>query len=352
MVDKYKVGIIGYGKMGRIRTACIKQRADMAIVAVCDTVSQDDCPEGIPFFKDYKKVLSCKPDAVMVCAINKYLPDIVCYFLNHGIHVFCEKPPGRNKEDVRLMLEAQRRNPGIKLKFGFNHRYHQAVLDAKAIADKGRFGKILWMRGVYGKGGGPRYDHNWRNQKDLSGGGILIDQGIHMVDLFRLFCGDFDEVKSFIGQSYWPGQVEDNAFVMLRNQKSQVAMLHSSATQWRYQFLLEIFFEKGYVIISGILSSTKNYGTETLKIARCIYDEEGYPLPNPEESITHYDEDHSWAMELEEFVECIRNNTPIQVGSCEEAYKTMILIENIYAADDQRQIDGEKKVYENSSFGQ
>jgi len=209
-------------------------------------------------------------------------------------------------------------------------------------------GKILWMRGVYGKGGGSRYDQVWRNKKELSGGGILIDQGIHMVDLFRLFCGEFHEVKSFIGQSYWPVEVEDNAFIMLRNQKKQVATLHSSATQWQYKFLLEICLEKGYIIISGILSSTMNYGTETLKIARCVYDEEGYPLPNPEETINYYDQDNSWMRELEEFVSCIQDDIPIQVGSCQEAYKTMILIEDIYAADQQWQVNAENNVYENS----
>ena len=346
-----KAAIVGYGKMGKIRAACVEQHADMELIGVCDVISQS-LPTDMPFFTDYKKLLDLKPDVVFVCTVNKYLPEIVCFFLKAGVHVFCEKPPGRNKADVELMLEEEKRHPEIKLKFGFNHRYHQAVLDAKALVDKGRFGKILWMRGVYGKGGGNRYDRDWRNQKDLSGGGILIDQGIHMVDLFRLFCGDFEEVKSFINQAYWPVEVEDNAFVILRNENKQVAMLHSSATQWQYKFQLEIYLEKGYITVSGILSSTRNYGTETLKVSRCIYDEEGYPLPNPEETISHYDEDHSWMMELEEFVSCIKKGTPVQVGSCQEAYQTMLLIEKIYAEDKQwgQQAKLEGKNYENSSL--
>jgi len=333
MNKKLKTAIIGYGKMGKIRASCVKERADMEVVALCD-VNRETLPADIPIFGDYKEVLILKPDVVFVCTLNKYLPKIVCYFLNQGIHVFCEKPPGRSKEDVERMLEAQRQNPGVKLKFGFNHRYHQAIIDAKAIIEKGRLGHVMWMRGVYGKGGGSRYDQNWRNQKELSGGGILIDQGIHMVDLFRLFGGEFEEVKSFIGQHYWPAEVEDNAFVLLRNTQGQVAMLHSSATQWQYKFLLEIYLQKGYITISGILSSTRNYGAETLKIARCLYDPEGYPLPNPEETITYYDEDHSWKSELEEFVSCITNDAPIRVGSCQEAYNTMLLIEKIYSADE------------------
>lgn len=348
-----KAVIVGYGKMGKIRAACIDRHAAMELIAVCDLVPQD-LPSGVQFCDDYKQLLMVKPDVVFVCAVNKYLPEIVCYFLKAGVHVFCEKPPGRTKEDVELMLEEERKNPGIKLKFGFNHRYHQAILDAKSIIDKGRLGRILWLRGVYGKGGGSRYDRNWRNKKDIAGGGILIDQGIHMVDLFRLFCGEFTDVKSFISRSYWPVEVEDNVFVLLRNCQGQVGTLHSSATQWQYKFLLEIYLEKGYVTIQGILSSTRNYGTETLRIARCLYDKEGYPQPNPEETISYYEEDRSWAQELEEFVTCIKEGTPITVGSCLEALRTMDLIERIYHADPTwRSGEFQKEgVYEDSRFVQ
>ncbi|MCR4337559.1 MAG: Gfo/Idh/MocA family oxidoreductase [Candidatus Omnitrophica bacterium] len=332
MGKKYRIAIVGFGKMGKIRASCLKKHQDLELAVICEP-NPVGVESGISVVADYRKVLDHHVDIVYVCTPNKYIAENVCFFLNHGKHVFSEKPPGRNKCDVAKMLEAQRSNPQSKLKFGFNHRYHQAVLDAKSLADKGRLGKILWVRGIYGKGGGPRYDQNWRNEREMSGGGILIDQGIHMIDLFRLFCGDFEEVKAFIGQNYWPANVEDNAFVMLRNPSGQVGMLHSSATQWKYKFQLDIYFEKGYASIAGILSSTMNYGTETLSIARNVYDGEGYPLPNPEESINYYEEDHSWDLELNEFISAIKEDAPIQVGSCEEAYKTMELIEAIYRSD-------------------
>lgn len=332
-LDKiYKVAVVGYGKMGKIRAACVKDEPSLRLVAVFDPQYKDTV-DGLPVVADYKDLMTYKPDIVFVCVPNKFVAEVVCFFLNKGVHVFSEKPPGRTKEEVLAMIAAEQKNPKLKLKFGFNHRYHQAVLDAKAIVTKGRLGNVLWMRGVYGKGGGSQYDKNWRNQKDVSGGGILIDQGIHMVDLFRYFCGEFDEVKSFITEQYWPTGVEDNAFMMMRNSKGQVGMLHSSATQWKYMFSLEVYLQKGYITISGILSSTRNYGVETLKIARCLYDAAGYPLPNPEESINYYDEDHSWDMELKEFIDAIVHDTPIKVGSSEDAYQTMLLIEKIYAAD-------------------
>ncbi len=329
---KLKVAIAGYGKMGKIRAACIENHPDLELVAICEINSQNNSV-NVPVCHDYKSLLEYSPDIVFACTPNKYLPEIVSYFLNNRVHIFCEKPPGRNKKDVEMMLKAEKDNLGIKLKFGFNHRYHQAVLDAKSIIDQGRLGKILWMRGIYGKAGGNKYENAWRNNREISGGGILIDQGIHMVDLFRLFCGEFDEIKSFINQSYWPVEVEDNTFALLRNKEGQVAMLHSSATQWNHKFLLDIYMEKGYVTIYGILSSTRTYGMETLKIARCVYDEDGYPLPNPDEAITYYEDDHSWKMEIDEFVSCILNDVPVKVGTCFDAYKTMLLIEKIYAAD-------------------
>lgn len=346
MNKKLKVAIAGYGKMGKIRAACVEAHPDLKLVAICD-INHKDSTTCIPVCQDYKLLMEYRPDIVFACTPNKYLPEIVSYFLNNQVNVFCEKPPGRSRKDVELMLMSEKNNPAVKLKFGFNHRYHQAVLDAKSIIDQGRLGKMLWLRGIYGKAGGNGYEKTWRNNKEVAGGGILIDQGIHMVDLFRLFCGEFDEVKSFVNRSFWPVEVEDNVFALLRNEEGQTAMLHSSATQWNHKFLLDIYLEKGYINISGILSSTMTYGKETLKIARCIYDEEGYPLPNPEETLNYYEDDNSWKMEIDEFVDRIINKTPIQTGTCLEAYKTMQLIEKIYAAD--KQYNGREASRENKS---
>lgn len=331
-MKKIKVVIVGYGKMGRIRANTVDSHDDMELVGVCDVL---DCSDEltVPFVKQYKRLMEYSPDCVFVCITNNLVLEIVRFFMENKVHVFCEKPPGRSLKDVENILQVSRNNPRLKLKFGFNHRYHQSLLESKSLVDKGRLGEILWMRGIYGKGGGNLYDKAWRNKYDISGGGILIDQGIHMVDLFRFFCGDFEEVNSFVQKSYWDIEVEDNVFALLRNNKGQVGMLHSSATQWKYKFLLDVYLEKGYISISGILSSTMNYGTEKLKIARCRYDKQGYPLPNPDETITYFDEDKSWHLELDEFYHCIVNDEPVKVGTCEEACKTMKLVEELYASD-------------------
>lgn len=337
MGRKLNVGIVGLGKMGLIRAEVIKNQPELNLTAVCDVVKpKDNAFSGRDFFTDYNDLLKKGLDAIFVCTPNRYAPEITVRALQKGIHVFCEKPPGRNLDDVIAMQEAERARPGVKLKFGFNHRYHESILEAKSIIDSGRMGRLLWIRGIYGKAGGPSYDSDWRNDPDISGGGILIDQGIHMLDLVLLFSGDFNDIHSFITRQYWQAKVEDNAFIIMKNVSGQVAMVHSSATQWKHQFLVEIYLEKGYLCIDGILSSSGTYEPETLKVARCLYDSDGYPQPNPQETLTLYEEDKSWSLEVDDFVRCILEDRPVEVGSSQDAYKVMELIQKIYRADKNR----------------
>ncbi len=329
-----KVGIVGYGKVGKIRHECINNNLHSEVVGICDIDEKAFNNSRVVYYSDYKKLLDTCPDIIFVCTYNRDIPEIAIAAISRGIHVFSEKPPGRTLEDVRAIYDMAVKHPGVKVKFGFNHRYHEVVIEAKAIVDSGRLGRTMWLRGIYGKAGGSGYDNNWRNNRDISGGGILIDQGIHMLDLFRYFTGEYDEVKSFTNRSYWNVNVEDNVFAILRNNLiDQTAMIHSSATQWRHKFLLEIYMEKGYLEIDGILSSTQTYGRESLKIARCIIDEKGYPLPNPQETMTYYDDDNSWDDEISDFIDCIMHDNPISNGGIEDAVKTMDLVQRIYKDD-------------------
>ena len=150
------------------------------------------------FTTDFNDLVRDDLDAVFVCSYNNSAPDVVVAALEAGKHVFCEKPPGRCVADVERIIAAERANPGRKLKFGFNHRYHGSVMEAKQIVDSGRYGRVLWLRGVYGKCGSIQFENDWRNDRNIAGGGILLDQGIHMLDLCRFFCGDFDQVKSLV----------------------------------------------------------------------------------------------------------------------------------------------------------
>ncbi|MFA5316095.1 MAG: Gfo/Idh/MocA family oxidoreductase [Dehalococcoidales bacterium] len=336
MSGRIKVGIIGFGKMGQIRKGVVDHNPDLSLEAICDPVlpAQNETPE-CKMLRDYRELLKEDLSAVLVCTPNKFTPEIVTSALNHNKHVFCEKPPGRNIDDIQSIIKAEQNNKGLKLKFGFNHRYHGAIIEAKAIIESGRLGKILWMRGIYGKSGGPNFEKTWRNQREIAGGGILLDQGIHMVDLFRMFCGDFHELKSFVTNSYWNTDVEDNAMAILRNNRGQIAMIHSSATQWKHTFSLEISLEEGYLIISGILSSTLSYGQgERLIVATKQPENRGFALGNPREELTYFNQDRSWELEIDDFVNCIKNDRPVTTGSSQDAVKAMEMVYRIYAADD------------------
>ena len=329
--DPLKVGIIGLGKMGRIRLKCAEEHPDLLVCSICDTNTQlaNNFP-GYRYYSDFRELTKDDLDVVFVCAYNYISPEAVISSLNNGKHVFCEKPPGRSVEDVARIIETEFSNPGLKLKFGFNHRYHYAVMEAKSMVDSGLFGDVLWMRGIYGKCGGIQFKNSWRNDSNIAGGGILLDQGIHMLDLLRYFCGEFEDIQSFVTTSFWDIPVEDNAFAILRNDKNQVALLHSSATQWKHRFTLEICLADGYININGMLTSTRSYGDESLTFARRQFEDESFAFGRPREETVFFDRDDSWKLEVDEFVKAIRDGTKIQNGSSQDALRSMQMVEQIY----------------------
>jgi predicted dehydrogenase len=315
--------------MGEIRHRTIAAHADLKLTAVCDPrITQPPAP-GVRLFADYQQLLDCPLDIVFVCTPHTLSPDVAIGALRHGHHVFCEKPPGRSVDDVRRIIAAEQAGPGGKLMFGFNHRHHPGIADAKAIVDNRSLGRVLTLRGVYGKSGGDGFEQSWRNHPE-AGGGILLDQGVHMLDLFRLFCGDFGEVIGMTARAHWNIPGEDNAFVLLRNAEGQIAQLHSSATSWKHMFRLEIGLERGYLTISGLLSKTGSYGRETLLLSRRPASGETVALGNPREEMTYYDTDNSWDIQVQQFVDVIRHDAPVIDSTSYDALRVMQIIETVY----------------------
>ncbi len=332
MKSKFKVGIAGYGTIGRLRHKFSDLHPNLEVIAVCDQSFQNKgiFENGIYYFSDYKNLLDEDLDIVFVCLPNFLSPIVTIAALEKGMHVFCEKPPGRNLEDVRSVIECEKKHPDQRLMYGFNHRYHDSVQDALRIIQSGELGKVKDLRGVYGKSKIIRFDTNeWRTKRSMAGGGILLDQGIHMVDMMRLFAGEFTEVYSFVNNDFWHHDVEDNAYALMRTIDGKIAMLHSSATQWRHRFQLDITLEKGAIFLSGILTNSRSYGAETITVMFAGENDAG----DPKEQTTRYNSDHSWPDEIATFVESIISNKPILGGSSFDAFKTMELVEKIYQAD-------------------
>ncbi|MGH1362200.1 MAG: Gfo/Idh/MocA family protein [Calditrichia bacterium] len=341
MNEPLKIGIVGLGKMGGIRAKTVRENENTILVSGTDTDLNRKGFEDIELLPDYQSVIHSGVDAVIVCTPNRYIPEVSIAALEAGKHVFVEKPPGRNMEDITRIIEAEKRHPDQVVKVGFNHRYHYGIMEAKKIIESGVYGKILWLRGIYGKAEGSGNPNEWRDDPEISGGGILFDQGIHMLDLFRHFCGEFSEIKSMITTAYWDTALEDNAFALLRDEQGRIAMLHSSFTQWKHRFLIEVFLEDGYVIVDGMPSSTRSYRDEWIYHAK---KHTGYAIGNPHEEATFCNIDPSWKLELEEFVDCIYNDRPVKNGTTRDAYETMKLVFGIYSADDKFQAEQSEKL--------
>jgi len=323
---KKKVGIIGFGRMGQIRLEVIRKLDIFEVVSIYDPYSTK---KNRLFVNSLDDLIDNKNiEIIFICTPNYLNKKLTIESLKKEKHVFCEKPPGLNAKDIENVIIAENKYKKT-LMYGFNHRHHDSIQKIKQIVDKKEFGRILWMRGRYGKSVETDFYKNWRSKKEYSGGGILIDQGIHMLDIFLYLAGDFDKIQATVSNLYWDLDIEDNVFAVLQNSKNKIAAsLHSTMTQWRNLFSLEVFFEKGYVVLNGLNTSSKSYGEEVLNIAKnrslapaAIWEEE--------ENI-HFKIDNSWEKEIIEFNKSIIKNTKPIIGNSLEALQLMKVIDEIY----------------------
>lgn len=328
-MKKINIGIAGYGKMGKIREESFQKDHEVNLVSVFDT-DHKITNKSIKFCKTYQDLLDSNVEAIFVSTYVNVASEYVLRALKAGKHVFCEKPPSMNLEELSEIKDFQK-DSSLILKYGFNHRFHYSVIEARKIIEKGSMGKLLWMRGVYGKAGSLDFNVNWRNYKKYSGGGILMDQGIHMLDLFRFFSDDeFDCLVSYMDAIFWDIENEDNAVLILKSKKGILSTLHSSANQWRHKFLLEMTFENGYINLDGILSSTGSYAPEKLIFGYRDLEDISKAMGKPNENISHFETDDSWQLELKEFIEAIRGNSVLNHGTLNDAIEIMKLMDSIY----------------------
>jgi len=327
-----KIGIAGFGKMGQIRADEVRKNINTNLVAVFEQFGEipSEKYQNLIHCKTYDELLAQDLDAIFICAFNDVASSYTIQALEKGFHVFCEKPPAHTVEQLKEVLKVEKQNNKV-LKYGFNHRLHYSVIEAKKLIETNTIGKLLWMRGVYGKAGSIDYNKNWRNYKKYSGGGILMDQGIHMLDLMCYFTNNsFDVLNAKLTNSFWDIEVEDNAFITMQNSENVVATMHSSATQWKHKFLLEMEFEDGYINLEGILSNSRSYAPETLVTAKREFEDVTYAMGKPKETTTWFENDDSWKLELDEFVDAILNDKGIKNGTSSDGLRALSLVEEIY----------------------
>ena len=262
-------------------------------------------------------------DAVVVATTNDALAPVSLAAIAAGKHVIVEKPAARTSQELDAVAKAAHKS-GVIVQVGLNHRYHPALRKAREIVDSGVLGPLMFVRGRYGHGGRIGYDREWRAKPARSGGGELIDQGVHLIDLARWFLGEFTGVEGHALTYFWDMPVDDNAFLCLRTPQDQVAWLHVSCTEWKNLFSLEIYGKEGKLDIRGLGGS---YGVESIAYYKML------PQMGPPET-TAWEfpgEDVSWGLELADFETAIATGRP-HGPTLADAAAALKIVEQIYAA--------------------
>ncbi len=319
-----RAAIVGCGAIGRKRAGVLHP---VQLAACCDTAierAQDlaRLAPGCDASGDWRETVT-RPDIdiVIVATPHHLLAPITAAAAECGKHVLVEKPAARRPEELGPVREAIRRT-GALVRTGFNHRYHRAMRRTREILDSGALGPLMFVRGRYGHGGRPGYDREWRARPEISGGGELIDQGVHLIDLARWFLGDFVQVQGSIATYFWDMPVEDNGFLLLRTAQGQTAFLHASCTEWKNLFSLEIYGRDGKLEITGLGGS---YGTERLAFYQMLPE-----MGPPPTTIWEYPmADDSWRAEFQDFLEDIRLGRQPTPG-IEDAVAALQIVDQVY----------------------
>lgn len=334
-----RVGIIGAGLQGMRRAQAIwkTNAGELVMVADIDLTKAKlltDKTEALPT-ADWRQVVDREDlQAVVISTPPQLHAPISIEALKQGKHVLCEKPLARTSEEAKDVVRLAR-GKGLRLKSGFNLRHHPAISQAKKWVDAGAIGELMFIRSRYGIVGRPDYEKDWRMDPEISGGGQMMDQGIHVLDLSRWFLGDFNSVFGSLQKGYWESDVEDNAFAFLQTKKGQVASIHASWTQWKNLFSFEVFGKDGYIIVEGLGGS---YGTEKLILGKRSFLE-----PFKEETTEFRGADLSWEEEWEEFVNSIKENRE-PLGSGNDGIQALVLAHAIYrSAEEGRAVKIEEK---------
>ncbi|MCX7819826.1 MAG: Gfo/Idh/MocA family oxidoreductase [Kiritimatiellae bacterium] len=318
-----QVGIVGCGLIGRKRAAALGAHR---LVACTDLdparAAALAAPAGAAVCRDAAELVArADVDVVIVATTHDALATTAVAALLAGKHVLVEKPAGRTVAEVEMIQRAAAASKCL-VHVGFNHRYHPAVRRARELFEQGALGPMMMVRGRYGHGGRPGYEREWRADPIRSGGGELIDQGVHLIDLARWFLGDFTDVRGLATTLYWAMPVDDNAFLTLRTAGGQVAFLHASCSEWKNLFSLEIYGRSAKLHIEGLGGS---YGVERLAYYRMKPE-----MGPPETTIWEFPgPDDSWAIEWAEFAEDIRLGRTPACG-VEDARAVLAVVETVY----------------------
>lgn len=322
-----RVALVGAGAFGARRAASMEANARSSLCVISDAdvsrASKLAGNTGSVAVEDYREAVARDDvDAVIVSTPPSVAPAISLAALAAGKHVLAEKPFGRNAAEIEpcVRLARQRR---LVLKVGYNHRYHPALAQAHEMFRDGAIGRLLYLRCTYGHGGRTGYEREWRSRPEVAGGGQLLDQGVHAIDLFRWFAGEFSEALALLSTSFWPiAPAEDNVFALLRTKSGVTAQLHASWTQWKNNFSFEVSGDRGTLLVTGL---GRSYGPERLachirRPSGGAPDERAFDFPGEDDSLGH---------EWNGFLDAIaKRREPMSSGT--DASRTLAAVEALY----------------------
>ncbi len=324
------VGVVGCGRIGAKRADALAPQD--TLLACCDVdaaaAARLAARHGCTACATAEELFALDPEVVVVATIHDQLAGLAERALAAGAHVLVEKPAGVSLAQVDRLIERERA-AGRLVKVGFNHRFHPGLARAAEEVHSGRHGELMHLRARYGHGGRPGYDREWRVQRARSGGGELIDQGMHLLDLSNWLAGPLPLHSALLRTQFWDTEVEDNAALLLGEGGSSPdpwAMLHVSWTEWKNLFSLEIYCVSAKIQVDGLAGS---YGPQRLRIYR-MAPELGPPAL---EDISYHDEDRSWQAEWEHLVAAVvaADGRPL-LGDLRSARDAWEQVQDAYAA--------------------
>jgi predicted dehydrogenase len=325
---KFNIGLVGCGAVGLKRINSLDSNVkligctDINAYKTMQFIKNFDKNKNIKIFDNWLELInSPNIDIVIVATPHNLLSKITIAAIEAKKNVLVEKPGGCNSKDLLSMIKKAAKNK-VKVHVGFNHRYHPSLIKARKLVNDGVIGELMFIRARYGHGGRIGYEKEWRLNPKLSGGGELIDQGIHLIDLSRWFLGELVNVHGYACNYFWNSQVEDNGFMTLKTKENKVAFLHASCTEWKNIFSMEIYGKLGKLDLNGLGGS---YGLEKLTFYKM-----SPKMGPPKEKTWKFPlNDVSWNLEMRKFIKDIEFNRKSN-SSLKDAYSALKIIEKIY----------------------
>jgi len=334
-VKNRHVSFIGCGLIGEKRSQALPDGTEVCSFYDVDSNASKKLAmkRGGSVAVSLEDILKDQSEVVVIATPHARLFDLAKVALNAGKNVLLEKPGGIQVGQIETLMQISKEN-SKHVKIGFNHRFHPSIMKAKAIQESSELGEILNIRTHYGHGGRIGYENEWRCKPELSGGGELIDQGVHLLDLYYWFLGPLPLKSTFATTAFWNTPVEDNA-VLTFSENPEIGRkwgsLSVSFTEWKNQFRMEIYFKTGKLLLEGLGGS---YGPEQLTVYRMPAE---MGPPSAEKFEYSNEPDLSWRRDLENLFDHIDDNKPL-LGGLDSAHYALSAIRQTYQENGYRDL--------------